>query len=124
MPYELASYLGPYGETPHLFAVMNDPCKDGLCMTIMMSTIKADRSYDTTCVLNPGDHSFIVKPTQVVYRLATTMRADHINNMMAKHIYVQREDWLPAVFNQIAAGIHASDNISQGMVRYAVENNI
>lgn len=124
IPYELCSYLGPYGPGPHLFAVMNDPCKDGLCLTLMISSIKDGKAHDATCVLNVGDHPFVKKPSSVVYRLATTARAIHIGSMVDKKVYVHREDWDPAVFNRIAQGIYQSDNTSLGMVKYAAANNI
>jgi hypothetical protein len=123
-PYELAGLLVPYDERPHLWAVMNDACKDGLCMLVMISSIKAGRSYDNTCVLQQGDHPFIDHDSYVVYRLAYTSRADHIGNMVDKKIYIPKEDWDVHVFNRIAAGIYQSDQISRGMEKYAVANNI
>ena len=124
MPYELAGFLAPYGETPHLFAVMNDPCQDGLCLLLMVTSIKEGRLFDSTCVLNVGDHEFIKHPSYIVYRLAYTAKATHIGNMVDKLLYIPKDDWDAAVFNRIASGIYASDQTSRGMSKYAAANNI
>lgn len=123
-PYELAGFLGPYGDTPHLFTVMNNPCKHGLCMALMVSSIKEGRSHDKSCILDVGDHEFIKRPTYVVYRLAITARAAHVGNMVDKSLYIPKEDWKLSVFKRIADGLHASLETPFGMIRYARENGI
>lgn len=123
-PYELAGFLAPYGEKPHLFCVMNDPCPDGLCMVLMITTIYPNRSHDPTCVLNQGDHVFLRHPSYVAYRLASTSRADHVARMVDRGLYIPKEDWDPPVFNRVAMGVHQSPFVSRGMLKYSVANGI
>ena len=120
----MAGFLAPYGESPHLFSVMNDPCQDGLCLLLMVTSVKDGRVYDTTCVLSVGDHPFIKHPSYIAYRIAYTPRANHIANMIDKGLYLTKEDWLAPVFNRIATGIYSSDQTPRGMANYAAANNI
>ena len=123
-PYEMAGLLMPYNENPHLFAVMNDPCKDGLCLVLMVTSVKLNRYHDATCLLTIGDHPFIRHPSWIAYRIAETPRAGHISNMVDKKLFVPKEGWTPAVFNRIAAGIYTSDDTRGAIEKYAADNNI
>lgn len=124
LPYEMAGLLMPYNDAPHLFAVMNDPCPEGLCLVLMITSVKERRYYDPTCVLNVGDHPFIRHPSWVAYRIADMPRANHIGNMVDKKLFVVKEDWDAAVFNRIASGIYNSDEAKLGVIKYATANNI
>ncbi len=123
-PYEMSGVLAPYGESPHLFAIMNNPCQDGLCLLLMVTSIKEGRKYDETCVLGQGDHPFIKHASCIVYRLAYTPRATHIGNTVNKGLFIKKEDWLASIFNKIAAGLYNSDQTPRGMAKYAAANNI
>jgi hypothetical protein len=111
--------LIPFDNVPHLFVVMNDPCKDKLCLLLMVSSIKKDRHHDTACLLNAGDHPFINKPSFVVYRLAQTTPAGHIGNMVAKKYYTQKGVLDEKVFDRIVMGLEASENTRPAMFEYA-----
>jgi hypothetical protein len=123
-PYEMAGLLMPYNDAPHLFAVMNDPCPDGQCLVLMVTTLKAGRYHDPACLLNVGDHPFIRHPSWIAYRIAETPRAAHVGNMVDKKLFIPRDDWTPAVFNRLAAGIYNSDDTRGGIIKYANANNI
>ncbi len=123
-PYEMAGILMPYHDNPHLFAVMNDPCPEGQCLVLMITSIKENRYHDPTCVLGVGDHSFIRHPSWVAYRLAEMTSARHIGNMVDKKYFISKDDWTADVFNRIAAGIYSSDDTRRAVERYAAANNI
>lgn len=123
-PYRAASFLGPINEVHHLFAVMNNPCAEKQCLIINVTSIKPGKSHDPACVLEAGAHPFIKHPSFLLYRLAQTVRAAHIGNMVDKSYYLSREDWEPNIFQQIVQGIRASDDTPGRIIRYADENGI
>ncbi|WP_426239383.1 hypothetical protein [Pararhizobium sp. DWP1-1-3] len=124
IPYRTASFLGPINEVHHLFAVMNGPCGEKQCLIINVTTIKAGKSHDTSCVLEAGAHPFIKHPSFLLYRLAQITRAAHIGNMIDKKYYLTREDWDAGVFQRIVDGIRISDDTSGRIIRYADQNGI
>ena len=124
LPYEMAGLMMPYNDVPHLFAVMNDPCPDGSCLVLMVTTIKEKRYHDPTCILTAGDHPFLRHDSWIAYRLAEIPRAAHVGNMVDKKLFLHREDWDAPVFNRISSGIYNSDDTKLGIVKYATANNI
>lgn len=109
----------PFNPKLHLFAILNDPCPQGMCLLAMVTTIKDKRPYDATCILTAGDHPFITHPSYVLYRLASEVRADHIRNMLEKQYYRPKEDFASAVLQRVADGVYASDETRPSVARYA-----
>lgn len=118
-PYKGACLSIPFNNVPHLFVVMNGPCKDGNCLLVMVSTIKPDQRYDDTCVLNAGDHAYINRPSYLVYRSAETMRAAHITKMVGLKYYEERDDMESKVFQRIVEGLFASEDTRGRIINYA-----
>lgn len=123
-PYEKASFLAPANEIHHLHAVMNDPCDQHQVMVVNITSTKPDKYHDPACVLYAGEHPFIQHESYVLYRRADTVRATYVGKMVDLNYYIAREDWDPAVFARIVAGIRLSDDIAPRIVRYADDNNI
>ncbi|GAB9205978.1 hypothetical protein BDS110ZK18_22570 [Bradyrhizobium diazoefficiens] len=124
VPYRQACLLRPFNEKPHLFAVLNDPCGEGLCLSVMVSSIKEGRNHDKACILDPGDHEFIKVPSYLVYRLAETDAVTHISAMVEKKYYITKDNVSDEVFKRIVAGLHASDEVRPRIVSYAKKNGI
>lgn len=118
-PYKGAGIRIPHNDVPHLFFVLNDPCKDGLCLLVMVSSIKDGRPYEEACVLDVGDHDFITHPSYIVYRIASQTRAAHIGNMVDKGYYKSDIDARSELLERVFQGLLASDEISGSMLRYA-----
>jgi hypothetical protein len=124
MPYKPSCgdcLLIPYNNVPHLFVVMNDPCKDKLCLLVMVSSIKENRHHDDACILKKGDHDFISRRSYVVYRLAETSLASHITNMVEKNFYVRKGTLSNEVFNRIVDGLETSSETRPTMLKFARE---
>ena len=123
-PYKGATILAPYNEVPHLFVVMNDPCPDGFCLLVMITSIKPNKHYDRACVLGPGDHPFLKHPSHVLYRMAEPVRASRIVKMVGLHYYTPKDDLDPTVFSRVADGVYASDDTPLRIIRYAKANGV
>lgn len=107
------------GAKNHLWAVMNNECSEGDCLLLMVTTTYEGRKHDPACELNAGDHPFIDHPSHVCYRLANRSSVAHVRRMLAKGVYVAKEDFPGATFARIAAGIFASDDCPRWAQRYA-----
>ncbi len=114
----------PSPDKHHLFVVMNDPCPDKLCLVISITTIHDGRAFDPACVLQAGDHPFITHPSYVKYRLAETIRAFQIVKLIKSNVYIPREDFDPAIFARIAAGIYESEDVARRIVLYAEAQDV
>lgn len=123
-PYVRACLLIPFNDKPHLFVVLNDPCEDELCLLVMFSSNKDGKYHDPACVLQKGAHEFIDKATHVVYRLANTIAASHISNMVEKRYYIPKEDLSVETFAEVVSGLHSSDETKPFAIKYAKKNGI
>ncbi|MDF3813984.1 MULTISPECIES: hypothetical protein [Rhodopseudomonas] len=119
VPYRRASLLIPFHSSPHLFILLNDPCRQGMCLSVMISSIKENKPYDSACVLEPGVHEFITLKSSVVYRQAETPNAKHIGNMVDKRYYVAKADVTDGLFHKVVAGLFSSDNTRPRIIAYA-----
>lgn len=109
---------GPQGN--HLFIVLNDPqplpgygAADH-CVMVNLSSIEADIPYDATCVLQPGQHPFIVRPSYVYYRGTRIERANHIRNCIQTGIFTRRPPpFAPDLVAVIKHGLNASPKVAR-----------
>jgi len=98
---------------------MNDPDEDGQCLLVMMNSIKASRPYDSTCLLQVGDHDFVRHDSYINYRIAEYSSAAHIVKMVEKHGYKPKADFSKEVFKRICEGLYSSDETKPAIRRYA-----
>jgi len=117
-PYKGATLLIPHNGVPHLFVVMNDPCEKGLCLLVMISSIKANKHHDDACVLKKGDHKFITHSSYAVYRIANQSRADHLSSMVDKNYFTPKEDVASSLYDRLLAGFAASEEATNSMLAY------
>lgn len=109
----------PFNEQLHLFAVMNDPCPNRLCLMCMVTSIKPNRVYDPACVLNAGDHPMVTRPSYILYRFATLINEMHIRKMLSSQFYRQHHDFPMVTFKRIVVGLYASQETPNGILKYA-----
>lgn len=124
VPHARSCLSIPFNEVPHLFVVLNDPCPDGQCLLVMVSSVKPNRHYDPTCVLDDGDHPYIDHKSYIVYRLAEAMQVSRISKMVALKYYEPRMDMDPAIFQQICDGLFESDETRPRLINYAKKAGI
>lgn len=111
--------LMPYNGVPHLFVILSDPCKDGLCLVVMLTSIKAKRVYDPSCILMPGDHPFVKHGTYALFRMAEQIRAPHIANMVNKGLFTKREDASENLLAALCEGLQQSEETRPRILKYA-----
>lgn len=109
----------PYNDKGHLFCIMNDPCKDGLCLLVMLTSIKDGRYYDDACVLGFGDHDFLKHPTYALYRMAETALAAHIVKMVDSGYFRCHDRFKPEIFDRLKRGLFSSENTTRSVEKYA-----
>ena len=90
----------------------------------MVSSIKERRQYDKACVLDKGDHEFITHPSYIVYRIAETVQAAHITNMVEKKYYREKGTISEKIYDKIADGLSASDETRPRILKYAIANGV
>jgi hypothetical protein len=123
-PERMSALLCPTPEDYHLTAVLNDPCADDLCLLVTITSIVPGRFHDPACVLDRGDHSFLRHPSFVLYRLAATVRAQHICNLVAKKYYLEKDEFPEQVFDRILGGVYISKEVTPRIIKYAKANAI
>lgn len=117
-PYKGATLLIPYGEKPHLFIVLNDPCREGACLLTMITTMYNNKKHDPACVFNGGEHPFIKHPSYALYRLANISQASHIANMVNRKYYQTNEDVSAGMYDVIINGLHNSEHTPHRIIKY------
>lgn len=89
----------------HLFVVM---CKPVQGSVLLVSIATRQRFYDTTCILNAGDHSFIKHESYVAYDLAKTERVQNLESGIEKGQYRLHKKLAKSVFQKILKGFYQS----------------
>ena len=107
----------------HLFVALTDPVSvagypsPGVLL-VNLSSIYERRDVDSACVLQPGDHNRITRPSYVVYRLARIDRADAlVENVESERIELL-EPVAPHVLDRICAGLEASPNTRETVIAF------
>ena len=90
----------------------------------MVSSNKLGKTHVTTCILNAGDHSFIDRPSRVVYRIAETAYAAYISAMVERHYYHRREAVTVDIYNKFAEELCGSDDVRPRIDKFARDNGI
>ena len=107
----------------HLFVALTDPVSvagypsPGVLL-VNLSSIYEGRDVDGACILQPGDHARITRPSYAVYRLARIDRVDAlVEDIESGHIEVL-EPVVPYVIDRICAGLEASPNTPEEIMAF------
>lgn len=73
---------------------------------------------DDTCLLNVGDHPFVRHKSFVFYAQARIYKASGIQDGFKMGLLEPQADLADEVFKRVAAGITASQDSPQNIVRY------
>jgi hypothetical protein len=115
-----SSLLIPSGPTGlHLFVLTLGPAvlpnygNDPKVLLVGASTVREGVPYDTACVLNDGEHSFIKHPSYIAYRYARLESVSHVNKMIETSTWHTHEECSVDLLKKIQSGIHISKYISR-----------
>lgn len=106
-----ATVLVPSGtaEQPdlkHLFILLNDPVNDEkLVLMVSISTIRAGRFHDTSCLLGIGDHPFIRCDSFVLYAKARIESVKTLEEGVRQQLLVPKDPMDGSVFARICEGL-------------------
>lgn len=107
----------------HLFVALTDPVSvagypsPGVLL-VNLSSIYEGRDVDGACILQPGDHARITRPSYVVYEVA---RIDHADALMEDVESGRTEILEPVashVLDRICAGLEASPNTPDEIIGF------
>lgn len=109
----LATLLFPSGPAHdvnrnHLFVLLTDP--SGPARQVLMVPIckHASENCDDTCVITPGQHSFIVHKSFVSYSQARIEPADKVVNGVSKRLFAPKDPVSKELFKRIVGGLKTS----------------
>jgi hypothetical protein len=100
---------GP-GEQLHLHVVCIGPqAVPDMRLLVPFSSIKEKTFFDTACVIEAGEHEFIVKRSFVAYRHAQQRSAAKVLDCLAKGVFAPKPDLRRDVFARVIEGFRLSD---------------
>ncbi len=113
----------PSGGVQHLFLIVTNPCPASRCLLVNFSSIKEGHPFDDTCIVEPGVHGRITKPSFVYYAGAVDKRVETILKFIDQWYYHPETEWTDdGSFGRICAGILASDRTPRRLQKYFADN--
>lgn len=100
----------------HLWIVVTQPDEAGLCVIVMVTTLRADR--DQTLILRSGDHPFIRHDSVVSYGDAQIIDARGVESAIARGEAARKERCSPGTLRLIQDGLLASPFTRPKVLRF------
>ena len=97
--------LIPSGTKNHLFVILTEASPEGNVLLISFSTIREERFYDKTCIVEPDEHPFIKKPSFIEYRKARIEKESHLVNCRESTYWFPHEPVSNELFKRICNGV-------------------
>jgi hypothetical protein len=104
------------GSDDHLWVVISDPVsyeKDQVVIVCFNSYIEGRPGHDDTCILHPGDHPSITRPTFVNYRRARWIPKDALERLLSYDTIRRRADLQPHILKAVQQGAGESRHIRE-----------
>ncbi|WP_179253516.1 hypothetical protein [Brucella pseudogrignonensis] len=101
----------------HLHIVCTDPCAKQKQLVVSVTSWKNDLC-DGTCILDGGDHPWVVHKSWVLYRAARLEAASTLDNGIEKGMFEVREVMTAEVFGRVLNGLCASPHTKRGIKKY------
>jgi hypothetical protein len=102
----------------HLYFVLTEKCVEENHLLVSISTVPERGFYDATCILEPGDHPFILHQSFVFYRTPQVYSASKIARFVRLKYFQPKEDSSPELIQRICAGILTSSFTPRFHQRY------
>lgn len=117
VPLKRATLLIPSGSSvdvnrKHLFILLTDPCPDetgkSAVLLVSHSTVRPNVPHDPSCILYPGDHDFVKRHSDVVYKKARLEEADKLLRGVKSGELLAHAPMDGAVFARVCKGLEES----------------
>ena len=95
-------------DAKHLFVVVTNRCDGGFHLLISVSSVKPNRIYDPTCLLEAGEHPFLDRQSYVFYAMPRQLGHAGMIKCVSTGLYVPKDSCTQAVLEKIRNGITAS----------------
>lgn len=127
VPFRRATLLIPSGpqhnpDQKHLFILLTDPVQDTAgskdVLLVGISSVKPEIPHDPTCLLYPGDHSFIVRKSYVNYRMARIEDAQKLINGVKQNLLLQKEILAGDIFARVCNGLTESRHTTPRILEF------
>lgn len=93
----------------HLFILLTDPvAPENDVLVVNISSVNKGLYYDPTCLLYPGDHSFVTRKSYIYYKEAEIRGATQLANGATKGIFKPLEMVDEIIFARICKGVEDS----------------
>ena len=108
----------------HLWVVISDPLLDAAQPVVIVSLTSYRDDKDQTCILQPGEHPFIVKPTLVYYEDAREIPNAHLEGLANEGKLVRQDNVTPQLLGKIRKGAAESKRIPLGCRKILAEQGL
>lgn len=123
-PYQKGALLIPSGpaDKKHLYMILTDSCADSKHLLISISSIKPERFFDDSCVIEPGEHAFIRHASYVLYSKPEIYSRRKILQNLERWYFSKKDDVSDELFKKIVDGFYSSEFIPKLYLTYFEKN--
>lgn len=107
------------GDLKHLFAIIVNPIivphtsSKPKVIYVNFTSVRSGIPYDDACVVQAGEHPFIEHESYVNYRGARIDEVDHITDMIARGVFIEKEPCSQELLHKMIQGALNSNRISR-----------
>ncbi len=106
----------------HLCVCLTSPCDKDDILTVTIQTYHP--GFDTSCILNVGDHESIQHKSIATYARATKVGAKATQALIDNKTYTQKASVSPAILKKLRDGLKASGDTPPFALDYAKKRGI
>lgn len=101
---------------------MTKACTEGGLLLLSASSIKPGVWHDPACILEPGCHGFIRRPSFILYAKAARLQMRGLIRCVEGWVYTPRGRLDDAIFARVCEGVDSSAHIPRWARTYFAEN--
>ena len=98
----------------HLRIVITDSNEQNEFLTVVIDTLRS-KSQDISCIIEPGEHSFIKVRSFVNYHYAKVLNFTHVFNGLHKGVLVRKEDISDELLKRIQDGAKKTNRLNNNL---------
>lgn len=119
------------GDNKHLFTIIIEPLvlpqtgRKPIVILVNFTSIRDDIPYDDACIIQAGEHPFIQHKSYISYRNARIDSVAHIENLLEKGVFIEKEPCSQKLLEKILQGALKSKRIPREfkrIIEYGLSN--